>query len=184
MSGQPSRTALAVLADAADAVLMPWRRRFHAWSVACGIPAHVTLLHPFVAASAVDDDLVARLRLLYAPFAPFAYDLARVESFPGVAWLAPEPAAPLLELMAVTHAAFRDHPPYGDPTLEPVPHCTVGGDTGDEVDEPGLAMMLEKLRAGLGPSLPIACRADGVTMLVEGVDGTWARGHMFPFGSA
>ena len=181
MSSEPSRTALVVVADAADGTLAPWRRRFHGWSVERGIPAHLTILFPFVVAAQVDADLLTSLRALYAPVAPFAYELARVESFPGVAWLAPEPAAPFRELIAATRAAFPDHPPYGDPTLEAVPHCTVGGDTGDENDVRVLAAMLAELRDGLGPSLPLACRAEAATLLVEQADGTWARGTAFPF---
>ena len=180
MTGEPSRTALVVVADAADAVLAPWRRRFHAWSVERRIPAHLTVLYPFVAADRVDDELEASLRALYQPLAPFSYALARVESFPGVAWLAPEPSAPFLELIAETRAAFPEHPPYGDPTLEPVPHCTVGGDTGEHVEGSALGEMLAELREGLGATLPIACRADAVTLLVEQVDGTWRRGPAFP----
>ena len=181
MTGEPSRTALVVVADAVDETLAPWRRRFHAWSAERGIPAHLTILFPFVPASRVDGELLASLRALYAPVAPFAYELARVESFPGVAWLAPEPAAPFLDLIDATRAAFPDHPPYGDPTLEPVPHCTVGGDTGDEDDDRTLAAMLAELRDGLGPSLPLACRAEAATLLVEQADGTWAGGPAFPF---
>ena len=181
MTGEPSRTALVVVADAVDETLAPWRRRFHAWSAERGIPAHLTILFPFVPASRVDGELLASLRALYAPVAPFAYELARVESFPGVAWLAPEPAAPFLDLIDATRAAFPDHPPYGDPTLEPVPHCTVGGDTGGEDDDRTLAAMLAELRDGLGPSLPLACRAEAATLLVEQADGTWAGGPAFPF---
>ncbi len=180
MTGEPSRTALVVVADAADETLAPWRRRFHAWSVERGIPAHLTILFPFVAAARVDAELLAGLRALYAPVAPFAYELARVESFPGVAWLAPEPAAPFLELIAATRAAFPDQPPYGDPALEPVPHCTVGGDAGDMENE-ALAAMLAELRDGLGAALPLACRAEAATLLVEQADGTWAEGAAFPF---
>jgi hypothetical protein len=142
----------------------------------------VTVLYPFVPAVRVDAGLEAGLRALYAPFATFAYDLLRVESFPGVAWLAPEPSAPFLELIAATRAAFPDHPPYGDPTLEPVPHCTVGGDAGEDVDDRAFEEMLASLRDGLGPALPIACRAEAVTLLVEQADGTWRRGPVFPLG--
>ena len=148
MTGEPSRTALVVVADAADEALAPWRRRFHAWSVERGIPAHLTILFPFVPAARVDADLLASLRALYAPVHAVRVRARPVESFPGVAWLAPEPAAPFLELIAATRAAFPDPPPYGDPTLEPVPHCTVGGDraTGRRRT---LAAMLAELRDGL-----------------------------------
>ena len=84
-------------------------------------------------------------------------------------------------LIAATRAAFPDHPPYGDPTLEPVPHCTVGGDAGDEDDERTLAAMLAELRDGLGPSLPLACRAEAATLLVGAGRRHLGRGPAFPF---
>ena len=92
-----------------------------------GIPSHVTILFPLVPAAEVDDDLLSELRGLVPPaHARSAYELARLETFPGVAWLAPDPAAPFHVLIERTRAAFPHCPPYGDPALEPVPHCTVG----------------------------------------------------------
>ena len=131
-------------------------------------------------AADVDDDLLARLRSLYASTAPFAYALTRVDSFPGVAWLAPEPTAPFLELIGRTTAAFPDCPPYGDPALEPVPHCTVG-----VVDDPTeLPPVLEALREGLEPLLPIRCEARDVALLAERDDGSWAVHTRFPLEGA
>ena len=178
MSGEEPRTALVVVADDAEELVAPWRRRHNASAVARSIPAHVTLLFPLFPAAAIDDDALEGLRRLYAPVAPFAYALSRVDSFPTVAWLAPEPALPFLELMAHTMAAFPDHPPYGDPVLEPVPHCTVG--VVDAPDE--LEPVVSDLRTGLGPLLPIPCEARDVALLAEREDGTWTVHTRFPLG--
>ena len=176
MSGGPSRAALVVLAAEAEAPLLPWRRRYAASAVERRIPAHVTVLFPLVPASEVDERLVSRLRDLYASVAPFAYELAHLESFPGVAWLAPEPATPFHELIARTRAAFPAHPPYGDPSLEPVPHCTVG-----VAEQPAhLEPVLAELRTGLDPLLPIHCVAREVSLLEEHVDGTWSLRAALP----
>lgn len=175
MSGGPSRTALVVLAAEAEAPLLPWRRRYAASAVERRIPAHVTVLFPLVPAAEVDERLLSRLRDLYAPGAPFAYELARLESFPGVAWLAPEPTAPFDELIARTRAAFPAHPPYGDPTLDPVPHCTVG-----VAEEAHLEPVLAGLRSGLVPLLPIRCVAREVSLLEEHPDGTWSLRAALP----
>ena len=177
MSGGPPRTAVVVVADDAEEATAPWRRRYNRSAVERLLPAHVTILVPLVSAAAIDDDLLSTLRALYSPVAPFGYRLTRVASFPTVAWLAPEPAAPFLELIARTAEVFPDHPPYGDPTLEPVPHCTVG-----VVDAPGeLQPALEELRAGLEPLLPIRCEARAATLLEERDDRTWRVHTRFPF---
>lgn len=180
MSGGPPRTALVVVADDAEQATAPWRRRYNRSAVERLVPAHVTILFPLVAAAAIDDDLLSALRALYSPVAPFGYRLTRVESFPTVAWLAPEPATPFLDLIARTSKAFPDHPPYGDPMLAPVPHCTVG-----VVDSPAaLQPALEELRAGLEPLLPIRCEARDATLLEERDDRTWAVHMRFPFEGA
>ena len=176
MTGEPSGTALVVLAAEAAAPLLPWRRRYAASAVERRIPAHVTVLFPLVPAAEVDERLLSGLRDLYAPAAPFAYELARLESFPGVAWLAPEPAAPFHELIARTRAAFPAHPPYSDPTLEPVPHCTVG-----VAGQPAhLEPVLTELRSGLAPLLPIHCVAREVSLLEEHADATWSLRASLP----
>jgi hypothetical protein len=61
-----------------------------------------------------------------------------------------------------------------------MPHCTVGGDAEEDVDDRALEEMLTELRTGLGPLLPIACRAAAVALLVEQADGTWRPGPAFP----
>jgi hypothetical protein len=177
VSGGPPRTAVVVVADDAEEATVPWRRRYNRSAVERLVPAHVTILFPLVPAAAIDDELLSTLRGLYAQVAPFGYRLTRVESFPTVAWLAPEPAAPFLELIARTTEAFPDHAPYGDPTLEPVPHCTVG-----VVDAPAaLQPALVELRAGLEPLLPIRCEARAATLLEERDDRTWRVHTRFPF---
>ena len=166
-----------MVTDAAEEVIDPWRRRFDASAVARRIPSHVTILFPLVAAVDVDDTLLARLRALYAPYARFAYELARVETFPGVAWLAPEPATPFDALITRTRAAYPEQPPYGDPMLEPVPHCTVGvADTAQALDA-----MTAALRSELGPLLPIHGEAHELTLLEEHEDGAWSTRATFPF---
>jgi 2'-5' RNA ligase len=162
-------TALVVAIPEAEPVVGPWRDRYCADAVARGIPPHITILVPLVPRTEVDDALLGSLRALFAPIPPFAYELARLESFPGVAWLAPEPSAPFHDLIERACSAFPDHPPYGDPALEPVPHCTIGVD-----DDPlQVTAMLDELRASLAPELPIRCRASSVDLLEEREDGAW-----------
>ena len=177
MSQDGGRSALVVVVPEAEPVVWRWRRRFHSHSVERGIPPHITILFPFIPRGVLDDGVLQALRRLYGPLRPFGFDLVSVETFPTTAWLAPAPAAPFLDLVAITRAAYPEYPPYGDPELAPVPHCTVGTD-----DDPGaVEEMARELRAGLGPQLPIRCRATELTLLEERSDETWATRAMFPF---
>jgi 2'-5' RNA ligase len=170
------RSALVVVAAEADPVVGEWRERYNPAAVARRLPAHLTILFPFVPVADLDEAVLSRLGDAYAPLRPFAYDLASVESFPDAAWLAPVPAAPFHELVEITRHAFPGLPPYGDPEHVVVPHCTVGVDD----DPTRVAQMVRELREGLGPRLPIRCRAEQVVLLAEDVDGTWARRAAFP----
>ena len=177
MSHDGGRSALVVVVPEAEPVVSAWRRRFHSHSVERGIPPHITILFPFVPLGALDDGVLEALRRLYGPLRPFGFDLVSVETFPTTAWLAPAPAAPFLDLVAITRAAYPEYPPYGDPELVAVPHCTVGTD-----DDPGVVgEMARELRAGLGPQLPIRCRAAELTLLEERPDQSWATRATFLF---
>ncbi len=169
-------TALLVATSEAEELLVGWRRRHLADTVRRGIPAHVTVLYPFVPPSELTAELDASLRSLYATLDRFEFALTTVESFPGHVWCAPEPSAAFLALIEATRARFPDYPLYGDPKLDPTPHCTVGA-----ADEPeALARMLAEVRAGLSPSLPVRCHADAVLLYRERDDGSWVEHASYP----
>lgn len=174
------RSALVVLAAEAEPVVGEWRLRYQREAVERGLPAHLTILFPFVPATQIDDELLTELRRLYAPVRPFAFELASVESFRDAAWLAPVPAEPFHALVGRARRAFPTLPPYGDPEHVVVPHCTVGADDDPETVE----AMVRDLREGLGPRLPIRCRATELVLLGEATDGTWARREAIPFDGA
>ena len=176
MTRADRRSALVVVAAEAEAVVGDSRLRYGREAVERGLPAHLTILFPFVPATEIDDGLLEGLRQLYAPIGSFAYDLASVEAFPDAAWLAPRPAEPFHELVEITRQAFPALPPYGDPDLAVVPHCTIGTD--DDPDR--VEAMVRELQGVLGPRLPIRCRSDEVVLLCEGAGGTWARRAAFP----
>lgn len=176
MSDPDRRSALVVVAREAEAVVGEWRRRYQRESVERGIPPHLTILYPFAPGAQIDDETLGSLRRLYAPSRPFGYRLASVEAFPDAAWLAPLPVEPFLELVARTRAAFPAYPPYGNPDHVVVPHCTLGV----ESDPERVDAMVRVLRERLGPSLPIRCRADEVSLVGERGDGTWVTRAVFP----
>ena len=181
MSSESQRTALLVMTPPeADQTLIAWRRRFHAEAVGRGLPAHLTVLYPFVPVAELTPGLEAELRSLYASVPSFAYALTHVRSFPDCAWLEPEPSEPFRRLIATTCARFPDYPPYGDRDFEPVPHCTVGK-TGERHL---LVQILGTLERELAPRLPIHCRADAVSIFREGDDGCWVEHAAYPLGHA
>lgn len=102
----------------------------HRWELdpttAAGVPAHVTVLYPFLPPDRLDDEVVARLRAAVGDVAGFACSFPTTGWFgEEYLWLAPSPAEPFLELTRRVAGAFPECPPYAG-RHEPHPHLTVG----------------------------------------------------------
>jgi len=137
-----------------------------AWdrSAAVGVPAHITLLYPFVPAREIDDDVVDRLAAAVSGFSPFSFVLTATGRFPGVLYLAPEPASTFAALTAALAHEFPDHPPYKGAHAHVVPHLTVA----DRPDAP-----LDLLEPTVTPEAPIVARARDVCVVARNDDGRW-----------
>lgn len=92
-AASPTETAIIVPIPDAEPVVRAHRDRLDP-AAGCGIPAHVSVLYPFVAPSAVDVQLIARLAAAVASVHAFDCRLARTRWFgDDVLWLDPQPAA-------------------------------------------------------------------------------------------
>ena len=162
-------SALVVLAPEAEALVRPFRERFDP-SAAIGVPAHVTLLYPFMPPEELEAGVMDELARLLGGFAPFDYALAEARRFAGgVLYLAPEPAAPFKALIAALAAAFPAYPPYGGVFAEVVPHLTVA-QVADEAKLEAIAVDFGRAAAG---RLPIRAQA-GEAALIDNRAGRWA----------
>ncbi|WP_091345196.1 2'-5' RNA ligase family protein [Micromonospora rhizosphaerae] len=75
-------------------------------SARLGVPAHVTVLFPFVPPAQIDTMVVADLRRIFASTAAFNFRLARTAWFGDqVLWLAPEDPQPFRVLTELVHTA-------------------------------------------------------------------------------
>jgi 2'-5' RNA ligase len=165
------RTALVVAVDEAEPVVGDFRRRFDP-AVHRRIPGHVTMVFPFASPDVVDADAVWHL---YRGAPSFDFELARVERFPEHVWLAPEPKDRFVDLTCRRIRRFPDRPPYGGVyDDDAIPHLTIA--SGGAVDEAEAAARRE-----LGP-LPIAARAEEVTLPEEQPDQAWVARAAFPPG--
>jgi hypothetical protein len=143
----PRRTALIVEIPEAEPQVADLRLRLDS-SAARGVPAHITILSPFLDAEHVDEEALAEL---FAKFRSFDFELDRVERFEeGAVWLHPQPSAPFEDLIAAVWQRWPDHPPYEGAFDEPIPHLTVSETPID-----------------LDVRLPIASRAHEVTLIEE-----------------
>jgi 2'-5' RNA ligase len=168
--GPMTRSALVVVVPGVEPVVDALRRRHDPMS-GRGVPAHVTVLHPF--RSVVDEETVAAVERLAGSLDAFTATFARVGQFPGsVVFLEPEPIHRFKDLTAAMVEAFPDCPPYGGAFTDPHPHLTVG----NRVDEP----TAQHIESVLSTSLPIAFLVDRLTLLVEDDDGHWTVDRSWP----
>ena len=158
-------------------------RREHTPGGTRGVPAHVTLLYPFVGADRINADVLARLRGAIDGADPFDLTLTETARFDdGVLYLAVEPADRIRALIARISDAF-DRIPYDRfPPDEVIPHVTVA--TGEGYPDGATATDLElfdRLESQLASSLPLTGRADRVVVLADSADG-WTTAHELPLG--
>ena len=165
------RSALIVAVPEAEPLVHDWRLRYD--NAELGIPAHVTLIFPFVPAEVIGVELLDELRKLFAEQPAFEFTLAGVARFADVAWLAPDPSDPFRRLTDLIFSRYPDYPPYEGLHEEVLPHLTVA--MGD-------AALQDEVDAALTPHLPIAAHAGEVTLLVEDESGHWAEFVRFPLG--
>ena len=157
----------------AEPVVGTWRSR-HDPTAALGVPAHVTLLHPFLPRHALSAGAVGRLRRLFAGTAPIAVGLDGVCGFPGVVWLSPRDAAPLVALIGRLRSEWPDCAPYRGVHGSVVPHLTVAQST-------DLAL-LAHAAVSVAARLPVAAHVGSASLLGETENGRWETLARFPLG--
>jgi len=156
----------------AEAHVGALRERYDA-SVRLGVPAHITVLSPFMPPARIDADVLARVHAALAAVPAFAFELAEVARFPATAYLAPRPAAPFVALTEALARAFPDYPPFGGQFDTVIPHLTIAH--GDAAEAECAAAELASILHRHGP---IASRCDAVTLL-ENSSGSWRPMHVF-----
>jgi 2'-5' RNA ligase len=165
-----AETAIVVPVLEAEPLVGEWRRR-HTPSGAEGMPAHVTLLVPFMDSEALTDGRVRETAKVLEAFAPFDLVLARFAYFPdGVLYLEPTPPQPFREMVAALVAAFPEHPPYGGAFPDPVPHVTVATDVARGE--------FEAIEQALADGLPVRSRVDEAWLFVHERE-RWVPTHRF-----
>jgi 2'-5' RNA ligase len=133
-----------------------------------GMPFHVTVLFPFLAAAQIDAEAERSLREIAAAYPPFAFELAELARFEGVLYLGPRPAEPFRALTEAVHARWPQHPPYAGRFDSVIPHVTIA--TGPE--PVGLASAVES-------QLPIAAAAEELWLLTPRPGGAWSKRARF-----
>ncbi|MGY5047205.1 2'-5' RNA ligase family protein [Streptomyces sp. 900105755] len=170
------QSGLIVRVPEAEPVVGAWRDRLDP-SARAGVPAHVTVLFPFLDAGLIDGGVHAALGDLLSRHRPFEARFDRCGRFPGVLYLAPapEPAARFRGLTEAIAERWPENPPFGGAFDDIVPHLTVAQGQEEAV--------IEKAEADLPAGLPVVAQISTVDLLVH--DGRrWERRAAFRLGQA
>jgi 2'-5' RNA ligase len=135
-----------------------------------GAPLHVTVMFPFLPGRPAGPALEAAIADLARGIEPFDFVLARLARFPGVQYLAPEPAASFIAITEQVQHRWPSCQPYGGVYDAVTPHVTVAFADRPPADT-----------AALERTLPIRTRADELWLLEQTVRG-WRTRRRFPLG--
>lgn len=173
---EPSQSALIVTIPEAEPLVAPHRRRLDR-AASWGVPAHVTVLFPFLPPAEIDERVLDALGRAAATVPAFFVALERVGWFgERVVWLAPSPPEPFQQLTAAVAAHFPGVRPYEGAFDEVVPHLTLGHDHPVDV--------LKAAAEAVAPRLPIRARVDTLRLITGRREpgGSWLTHALIPLG--
>ncbi len=119
-------TAVVIVAShEVQAIAVPILREY-ALDTLIRVPAHLTLLYPFVQYEQLEA-ACQKLRAVCAEITPFDITMDGYDHFPTVAFMKPADPQPLREVFRRLYAVFPECPPYrGQFGYDIHPHMTVG----------------------------------------------------------
>ena len=172
MADPGPHSGLIVEVPEAEPAVARHRERLDA-SARLGIPAHITVLFPFMPPPAIGPAALTELEHLLAAVRQFRFQLDYTAWFgDDVLWLAPRDPGPFRALTRAVVEAFPAFPPYGGQFGDSTPHLTVGH--GHPVTS------LRAAEEAVRPHLPIDAQATAVTLVTQqSTGGLWTKAATF-----
>ncbi len=174
MGATGEESGIIIPVPAFDAFLEEWRAKIGGVPPA-GVPAHVTLLYPFINPIACAP-VIDEVRSFFASVEPFEFELSEIGWFgERVVFVRPKPAETFVELTKMLADRWTQCVPYGGKHAEPVPHLTLAIE-GSEADMRAIGRAAEEL-------LPLRCEATEAWLMAGSAKPpVWNVLDTFPFG--
>lgn len=102
----------------------PFRRQWDP-TAQLGVPAHITLLYPFLPSSQINSLEISKLERLFVQVPAFHLTFSETRRWPDVLYLHPSPPEPVKALMNLLFENYPLLPPYGGEIADPTPHLTI-----------------------------------------------------------
>jgi 2'-5' RNA ligase len=170
-----TETALVLLIPEAEPVVGGWRTRYDP-AAGAGVPAHVTLLYPFLPPERLTSEVLADLRQHFAEEPPLSLEFSGICAFPNALYLAPEPQGKVDAMIARLLARYPQVEPYGGAFEAVVPHLTVAQPS--NIRE--LRAVVEAFCHDSNRQLPIRARVERASLLEMDAKRRWREQEGFP----
>ncbi|NOY55099.1 MAG: 2'-5' RNA ligase family protein [Actinobacteria bacterium] len=168
-----TESALLIEVPEAEPVIGRWRTLLDPAALV-GVPAHVTVLYPFLAPNRLDEVTLRSLGDLFRNIRPFPFALTEVRRWPDVVYLVPEPREPFADLTEMLVQHWPDAKPYEGKFDRIIPHVTVAHTSNDAV--------ARRIVADVSPYLPLDSVARTVTLMVTD-NVSWTAHTAFSLGT-
>ncbi|MFF8531926.1 2'-5' RNA ligase family protein [Streptomyces sp. NPDC015532] len=155
------QTGLIVKIPEAESAVRAWRERLDP-SARAGVPAHVTVLFPFLEESRIDTAVRSAIGEVLEGHRAFDVRFESCGRFPEVLYLVPAPDRQFRHLTQAIADRWPETPPFGGQFTDVIPHLTIAQNQEDAV--------LKKVEADLLGCLPIIAHVSSVELMVH--DGT------------
>ena len=155
----------------ADSIIGKWRNKYDEVSLR-GIPAHITILFPFKSPEENNLEVIGKLRAFFSEVKSFSFSLVRINTFPDVVYLEPEPRDKFVKLTEGIVKIFPENPPFEGMFEEIVPHLTIGNKLQN------LESARLEISQDIISKLPIKSLATEA-WLMESKDGEWSIREKF-----
>ena len=165
-----AESAFIVRVPEAEAAVRELRRRCDP-AAALGVPAHITILTPFMPPEDITPRVLQTARSALMASHAFSFELGELGRWPETTYLLPQPAAPFVRMTRALAQAFPEFPPYGGRHAGLVPHLTVAYGSAALADQ--AEGELRAILSGLGPITSLCRTVD----LIENSSGTWTFMH-------
>lgn len=162
------QSGLIIEVPEAEPAVRQHRERLDA-SAPLGVPAHITILFPFMPPKTIDETALARLAELFAGVSGFRFVLDHTSWFgDDVLWLGPVDPRPFRALTQHVFRAYPAYPPFEGQFDDVVPHLTLGH--GHPLNT------LRSAEDSVQQHLPIQASAAGVTLMTQqSAGGQWTK---------
>lgn len=167
------QAALIVPVREAEPVISELRQRYDA-TAAVGVPAHITLLYPFVSPDEIIEADLHKLKAIAQQATAFDFELSDVGRFTDTVYLPPSPSAPFISLTKAIAGVYPAYPPYGGLHSDSIPHLTVA-----RASEPAaLAQIENEVRLLMANQRAIRCYCNSFALIVN-TEGRWLTQQRF-----